>query len=99
MDSYTLRQQLLNQLIDLCIQLGMTHFVIAPGSRSAPLVIALAQRRELTLRIAIDGRAAGYGALGMAQQLRRPVGLICTWGTSALSFSPAVAAHWTISRR
>ena len=90
MDSYTLRQQLLNQLIDLCIQLGMTHFVIAPGSRSAPLVTALAQRPELTLRIVIDERAAGYVALGMAQQLRRPVGLLCTSGTAALNFAPAV---------
>ncbi|MFN8446142.1 MAG: 2-succinyl-5-enolpyruvyl-6-hydroxy-3-cyclohexene-1-carboxylic-acid synthase [Caldilineaceae bacterium] len=90
MDAYTVRQQLINQILDSCIQLGVLEFVIAPGSRSAPLVTALAQRSELRLRIVVDERAAGYVALGIAQQLRRPVGLICTSGTAALNFAPAV---------
>lgn len=90
MDVYTLRQQLLNQFVDLCIQLDLVNFIIAPGSRSAPLVTALAQRSELTLRIVIDERSAGYVALGMAQQLRKPVGLLCTSGTASLNFAPAI---------
>ncbi|HQY92210.1 2-succinyl-5-enolpyruvyl-6-hydroxy-3-cyclohexene-1-carboxylic-acid synthase [Caldilinea sp.] len=76
--------------IQVCIARGVREFVVAPGSRSAPLTIALAHHPEITLRVVYDERAAGYVALGMAQQLRRPVGLVCTSGTAAVNFGPAV---------
>jgi hypothetical protein len=77
--------------IQLCIARGVREFVIAPGSRSAPLTIALAHHPNINVRVVYDERSAGYVALGMAQQLHRPVGLVCTSGTAALNFGPAVA--------
>lgn len=74
----------------ICARLGVRQFIVAPGSRSAPLTVALARHPELTLRVVIDERSAGYVALGLAQQLGEPVGLICTSGTAALNFAPAV---------
>ena len=68
----------------------MRDYVIAPGSRSAPLTIALARSPGLQLRVVYDERSAGYVALGLAQQLGRPVGLVCTSGTAAVNFGPAV---------
>ena len=76
--------------IQICADRGVHTFVIAPGSRSAPITTALARRPEFTLRVVYDERSAGYIALGMAQQLRRPVGLVCTSGTAAVNFAPAV---------
>lgn len=77
-------------LVETLAQLGVSHFVIAPGSRSAPLTAALARRKDLTLRVLYDERSAGYVALGLAQQLGAPVGLVCTSGTAAVNFGPAV---------
>ncbi len=69
----------------------MRHFIISPGSRSAPLTIALARHADISVRMVVDERAAAFIALGMAQQLRAPVGLVCTSGTAALNFAPAIA--------
>lgn len=65
--------------------------MISPGSRSAPLVISfLAEKSIRCLRI-IDERSAAFFALGMAQQLRSPVALICTSGSAVLNYGPAIA--------
>lgn len=76
--------------IQVCVARGVREFVVSPGSRSAPLTIALAHHPDIRVRVVYDERAAGYVALGMAQQLRRPVGLVCTSGTAAMNFGPAV---------
>ena len=81
---------LIELAIQVCADRGMRDFVVAPGSRSAPITAALARRQDFTLRVVYDERAAGYIALGMAQQLRRPVGLVCTSGTAAVNFGPAI---------
>ena len=78
-------------MIDTAVRLGVTTWVISPGSRSAPLTAALAQRDDITRYVIYDERSAGYVALGLAQQLRAPVGLVCTSGTAALNYGPAVA--------
>ncbi len=85
------RQTLLHALARLCVERGLTDFIIAPGSRSAPLTAALAQQPGLRCRVVPDERAAGYLALGLAQQSGRPVGLVCTSGTAALNLAPALA--------
>lgn len=76
--------------VDAAVTLGVTTWVIAPGSRSAPLTVALAARTDVTRYVVYDERSAGYIALGIAQQLQRPVGLICTSGTAAANLGPAV---------
>ncbi len=74
----------------ICAEKGVRHFVISPGSRSAPLTIALSRHPQIACRIVYDERSAAYVALGMAQQLGQPVGLLCTSGTAALNYGPAV---------
>ncbi len=76
--------------IQLCVERGIDRFVVAPGSRSAPITVALSRHPHVEVRVVYDERSAGYVALGMAQQLRRPVGLVCTSGTAAVNFGPAV---------
>jgi 2-succinyl-5-enolpyruvyl-6-hydroxy-3-cyclohexene-1-carboxylate synthase len=80
-------------LADELIRCGMTDAVLAPGSRSAPLAMELfarAQRGDVRLHVRIDERSAAYLALGLAKASRRPVGVVCTSGTAAASFHPAV---------
>ncbi len=78
-------------LAKICSQFGIEHAVICPGSRSAPLVFAFNRNKNIKTYSIIDERSAAYMALGMAQQLQKPVALICTSGTAALNFYPAIA--------
>jgi 2-succinyl-5-enolpyruvyl-6-hydroxy-3-cyclohexene-1-carboxylate synthase len=72
-------------------QRGIHHVVIAPGSRNAPFSISLHEHETIHSYSIADERSAAFVALGMAQQLGQPVVLICTSGTAALNFSPAMA--------
>lgn len=76
--------------IQICAARGVRRFVAAPGSRSAPITTALAAHPDVTVHVVYDERSAGYVALGMAQQLRTAVGLVCTSGTAAVNLAPAV---------
>lgn len=78
-------------IVDTLVRLGVTHFVVSPGSRSAPLTIALAQRNDVTRHLLYDERSAAYLALGHAQQVGAPSALICTSGTAAANYLPAIA--------
>ena len=75
----------------VCSEFGCTHAVICPGSRSAPLLFAFKQNTNITCIAVTDERSAGFIALGIAQQTKKPVVLICTSGTALLNFFPAVA--------
>lgn len=83
--------QPLLDLVELCSQHGLSHAVISPGSRSAALTLAFARHPIIQTYVLPDERAAGYFALGLSQSLREPVALVCTSGTAALNFGPAVA--------
>lgn len=72
------------------LRLSITHFVVSPGSRSTPLTAALAEFPEAETIIHIDERGAAYYALGIARHSGRPVALICTSGTAAVNYFPAV---------
>ena len=80
-----------SELARLCAAKGVTHAIISPGSRSAPLVIAFDQQESIQCHVVIDERSAGFVALGIAQQLGRPVALICTSGSAVLNYGPAIA--------
>lgn len=74
-----------------CRLLGVKHVVISPGSRSAPLVFAFTNTSGFQTHVVVDERSAAYQALGIAQQTQKPVVLICTSGTAAANYYPAVA--------
>lgn len=76
-------------LVDEWIRCGVRHAVVAPGSRSTPLAVALAARPELALHVAHDERVAAFVALGLGLD-GTPAILLCTSGTAAVNFHPAV---------
>ncbi|MFZ5494994.1 MAG: 2-succinyl-5-enolpyruvyl-6-hydroxy-3-cyclohexene-1-carboxylic-acid synthase [Verrucomicrobiota bacterium] len=81
-------------LVETLARLGLRQAVISPGSRSAPLTFALARHSGIEAIPVLDERSAAFFALGLAKQHRRPVALVCTSGTAAANFLPAVVeAH------
>jgi 2-succinyl-5-enolpyruvyl-6-hydroxy-3-cyclohexene-1-carboxylate synthase len=77
-------------LVETLVRCGVRHAVISPGSRSAPLTFALARHPGIGAVPVLDERSAGFFALGLAKQHRLPVALVCTSGTAAANFLPAV---------
>ena len=69
---------------------GVVNAVICPGSRSTPLALALAAQPGIHTWMHVDERSAGFFALGLAKRLGAPVALLCTSGTAAANFLPAV---------
>jgi len=85
-------------LVDELIRCGLREAVLAPGSRSAPLAMALHAASSvssgpdtgLRLHVRIDERSASFLALGLAKASGRPVAVVCTSGTAAAHFQAAV---------
>ncbi len=77
--------------VNQCLNNKLTHFICSPGSRNAPIVIALDEHPEIKTFIINDERSAGFYAIGMAQQLKSPVAVVCTSGSAMLNYYPAVA--------
>jgi 2-succinyl-5-enolpyruvyl-6-hydroxy-3-cyclohexene-1-carboxylate synthase len=85
-------------LVDELVACGLTEAVLAPGSRSAPLALALHAADaagRLRLHVRIDERTAGFLAVGLARGSGRPVAVVTTSGTAVANLHPAVleAAH------
>ncbi|TPE46325.1 2-succinyl-5-enolpyruvyl-6-hydroxy-3-cyclohexene-1-carboxylic-acid synthase [Pontibacter mangrovi] len=78
-------------IAEICAQKSVEQVVLSPGSRCAPLTIAFARHPKFMVRTVSDERAAAFIALGMAQTTGKPTVLICTSGTAALNYAPAVA--------
>lgn len=75
---------------------GVTDAVVSPGSRSMPLALSVDAAAGLRTWVRIDERSAGYFALGLAKGSGRPVLLVCTSGTAAANYLPAVVeAHYS----
>lgn len=84
----TLAHSIVRQLIES----GVSDFVLSPGSRNAPLSIALqeaAKKNLIELHVKIDERGAAFFALGIAKASNNYVAVICTSGTAAANFHPA----------
>lgn len=78
-------------LVELLVQKGVKNAIISPGSRNAPLTIALARHPAIVCKSISDERSAAFIAMGMAQQLKEPVVICCTSGSAAYNYAPAVA--------
>ncbi len=82
--------------IDELQRAGLLDVVVCPGSRSTPLAMTLVAQTRIRVWMHVDERSAAFFALGMAKRLARPVALVCTSGTAAANFLPAVVeAHLT----
>ena len=78
-------------LASICASKGIKEAILSPGSRCAPLSLAFIRHPDIHCRTIPDERSAAFVGLGMAQQLDKPVVLICTSGSAALNYFPAVA--------
>ncbi|WLR55960.1 2-succinyl-5-enolpyruvyl-6-hydroxy-3-cyclohexene-1-carboxylic-acid synthase [Mesobacillus subterraneus] len=76
---------------------GVEDVVISPGSRSTPMALVMAEHPDLRIHIQVDERSASFFALGIAKATSKPVALLCTSGTAAANYYPAVIEA-TISR-
>ncbi|MFT6638153.1 MAG: 2-succinyl-5-enolpyruvyl-6-hydroxy-3-cyclohexene-1-carboxylate synthase [Flavobacterium sp.] len=82
---------LAQSVIEICKTKGIEHIIISPGSRNAPLTIGFANHPEFKCYSIVDERCAAFFALGIAQQINKPVAVVCTSGSALLNYYPAVA--------
>ncbi len=82
---------LAQQILLACKEKNIHHIVLSPGSRNAPLTIGFASDSFFTTYSIVDERSAGFFALGLAQQLKEPVIVVCTSGSALLNYYPAVS--------
>ncbi|WP_226670282.1 2-succinyl-5-enolpyruvyl-6-hydroxy-3-cyclohexene-1-carboxylic-acid synthase [Metabacillus litoralis] len=92
-DSFT---RYVASFVDELSRAGVKQIVISPGSRSTPLAMLMLEHPDLTSYINIDERSAGFFALGLAKSGKKPVALLCTSGTAAANYYPAIVeAHYS----
>ena len=77
-------------VVETLARLGLRHAIVCPGSRSAPLTFAFARHPQIEAIPVLDERSAAFFGLGLARQHRRATALVCTSGTAAANFLPAV---------
>lgn len=86
-----MRYQPIYDIAELCARKGVTQAVLCPGSRCAPLTIAFSRHDDITVRTFSDERSAAFVATGIAHETQSPSILVCTSGSAAYNFAPAVA--------
>jgi 2-succinyl-5-enolpyruvyl-6-hydroxy-3-cyclohexene-1-carboxylate synthase len=69
---------------------GVKDVVISPGSRSTPMAMVMSEHPDLRIHVQVDERSASFFALGIAKATSKPVALLCTSGTAAANYYPAV---------
>ena len=77
---------LAQSIIEICKAKDLLHIVISPGSRNAPLTIGFTNDSSFTCYSIADERCAAFFALGIAQQLQKPVAVVCTSGSALLNY-------------
>jgi 2-succinyl-5-enolpyruvyl-6-hydroxy-3-cyclohexene-1-carboxylate synthase len=82
---------LASALVEELARAGVEHACVAPGSRSAPLALALWNEPAISVWSHVDERCAGFFALGIAQRTGKPAVVLTTSGTAAANLHPAVA--------
>jgi 2-succinyl-5-enolpyruvyl-6-hydroxy-3-cyclohexene-1-carboxylate synthase len=82
---------LAQSILEICLAKGITTIIISPGSRNAPLTIGFVSNPAFDCYSIADERSAAFFAVGMAQQTKNPVALVCTSGSALLNYYPAFA--------
>ncbi len=85
------KKQLAQLVISACHFYNIDTVVISPGSRNAPLTIGFANHPNMETYSIVDERCAAFFAMGIAQQKRKPVAIVCTSGSALLNYYPAIA--------
>ena len=85
------KNEMAQLVIASCVANEIEDVVISPGSRNAPLTIGFRHHPEIKAYSIVDERCAAFVALGLAQQKRKPVAVVCTSGSALLNYYPAVA--------
>lgn len=81
-----------HELVQLCIAYGIKHVVVSPGSRNAPLSVSFDHyAKQINCCVIPDERSAAFFALGIALAKHEPVAVVCTSGSAALNYAPAVS--------
>ena len=80
---------LAQSIIEIFRAKGIQHIVISPGSRNAPLTIGFVNNPNFICYSIADERCAAFFALGIAQQINKPVAVVCTSGSALLNYYPA----------
>lgn len=78
-------------VVKFCEIKRINHIVISPGSRNAPLNLGFTNNDNFITYSIVDERSAAFFALGLAQQLKHPVAVVCTSGSALLNYYPAVS--------
>ena len=78
-------------VVRLCEHYGIERVAICAGSRNAPLTNGFVNHPFFKTYSVVDERAAAFFASGIAQQLKKPVAIVCTSGSALLNFYPAIA--------
>jgi 2-succinyl-5-enolpyruvyl-6-hydroxy-3-cyclohexene-1-carboxylate synthase len=90
MDPTNANTALASAFVEELARCGLRHAVLSPGSRSTPLAVALWRQPEIEMSVIVDERSAAFFALGAAQASGAPVAMLCTSGTAAANFHPAI---------
>jgi 2-succinyl-5-enolpyruvyl-6-hydroxy-3-cyclohexene-1-carboxylate synthase len=85
------KKELAQLVIEYCEAYDIIDIIISPGSRNAPLIIGFTNHSKFKTYSIVDERSAAFFALGIAQQKRKPVVVVCTSGSALLNYYPAVA--------
>ncbi len=81
-------------LVDEWARAGVEVAAVAPGSRSTPLALALVGDDRIRVEVFLDERSAAFFAVGLGRASGRPAVVLCTSGTAAANFHPAVLEAW-----
>ena len=85
------KNTLAQNIVNYCENYDIKTVVISPGSRNAPLIIGFNNSEKIEALAIVDERSAAFFALGIAQQTKKPVAIVCTSGSALLNYYPAIA--------